>query len=66
MVGGQVIEANKNLDDDAALINRDPYGAGWIVKLQASDLGQLRSLRRCTDGGFAEWFLAQVEKNKKK
>lgn len=66
MVGGEVIEANKNLEDDATLINRDPYGAGWVVKLKAADLSQLQSLRRCTDPGFAEWFLAEIEKNKKK
>jgi glycine cleavage system H protein len=65
-VSGEVIESNKNLQDDAALINRDPYGAGWVVKIKAADLGQLQMLRRCTDPGFAEWFLAEVEKNKKK
>jgi len=66
MVSGLVIEANKDLEDDAALINRDPYGAGWIVKIMATDLGQLQALRRSTDPGFTEWFLAEVEKNKKK
>ena len=66
LVSGEVIEANKNLEDDAALINRDPYGAGWIVKIKATDLGQLQTLRRCSDPGFVEWFLAEVEKNKQK
>ena len=64
-VSGEVIEVNKTLEDDAALINRDPYGAGWIVEIKAADLGQLQTLRRCADPGFAEWFLAEVEKNKK-
>jgi glycine cleavage system H protein len=66
MVGGQVTAANDKLADDAGWINRDPYGEGWIAKLKASDVSQLQSLKRCTDPGFADWFLAQVDKNKKK
>jgi glycine cleavage system H protein len=63
-VSGEVIAANQALEDDPTLINQVPYGAGWIVKLRAADLGQLSALRRCTDPGFTEWFLAEVQKNK--
>jgi len=64
-VSGEIIAANQTLDDDPTLINQDPYGEGWIVKLRATDLGQLAGLRRCTDAGFQRWFLAEVEKNQK-
>lgn len=64
-VSGEIIAANQALDDDPTLINQDPYGEGWIVKLRAADLGQLAALRRCTEPSFQEWFLAEVEKNKK-
>jgi glycine cleavage system H protein len=43
-VGGSVVEVNAALDKDPAVVNRDPYGAGWMikVKVQASaELGQL-------------------------
>ena len=33
-VGGSVLEINEALSDDPEKINADPYGAGWIVKLQ--------------------------------
>lgn len=64
VVSGEVVEANAKLDDDPELINRDPYGAGWVVRLKAADLGQLGDLRRCTDPGFAPWFTAEVAKNR--
>ena len=43
-VGGQVIEGNKALTDDPALINRDPEGEGWFFKLTLSDASELDGL----------------------
>lgn len=63
-VSGEVIAANQALEDDPTLINQDPYGEGWIVKVRAADLGQLTALRRPTDGEFQKWFLAEVAKHK--
>lgn len=37
-VSGEVLETNEELEDDTGLINKDPYGKGWILKLEASDL----------------------------
>jgi len=33
-VDGEIIEGNSALEDDPAVINSDPYGAGWIAKLK--------------------------------
>lgn len=33
-VTGEVVELNENLDDDPELINTDPYGKGWIIKVK--------------------------------
>lgn len=66
MVSGEVIAVNEDLADEPGLINTDPYGAGWIVKIRADNLAELRALRRCTDPGFQEWFLSEVEKHKKR
>ncbi len=43
-VGGQVIEVNEALMDDPAVVNQDPYGQGWIIRLQASDPAELGKL----------------------
>lgn len=38
------MEVNKELVDNPAIINKDPLGAGWMVKLQIDDPTQLNSL----------------------
>jgi glycine cleavage system H protein len=35
---GEVVAANDDLNKDGSIINKDPYGAGWIVKLKPADL----------------------------
>jgi glycine cleavage system H protein len=36
-VAGEVVAINEALDADPAVVNRDPYGAGWMVKLRLAD-----------------------------
>jgi glycine cleavage system H protein len=36
-VDGEVIESNPEIDDDPGLVNTDPYGAGWLLKVRLSD-----------------------------
>ena len=43
-VAGEVVEVNSALDADPALVNRDPYGDGWMVKLRPADPGSLAGL----------------------
>lgn len=43
-VAGEVVEVNAALDTDPAVINRDPYGDGWMITLRVSDAGQLGAL----------------------
>ncbi len=40
-LSGEVVDTNSALDDDPSLINSDPYGQGWIVKIRLSDPGEL-------------------------
>ncbi len=42
-VAGEVVEVNKKLDGEPALVNSDPYGDGWMIKLKVDpkDLGGL-------------------------
>lgn len=43
-VSGEIIEINKELEDDPELVNSDPYGEGWMVKLKVSDTSELNDL----------------------
>ncbi len=43
-VGGEVVDVNAALNDDPAIVNSDPYGAGWFFKLKLADAGELDKL----------------------
>jgi len=43
-VSGQVIESNKALADNPALVNQDPHGRGWFFKVKLSAPGELAGL----------------------
>lgn len=43
-VKGEVVAVNEVLDDDPSLVNSDPYGDGWMVRLRVADEGELRGL----------------------
>ena len=39
-VSGEITEVNEALDSDSTLINKDPYGEGWIVKISPTNLDE--------------------------
>ncbi|MBM4048038.1 MAG: glycine cleavage system protein GcvH [Planctomycetes bacterium] len=43
-VDGEVVEANTAIAEKLDAVSKDPYGAGWIVKIKASSPGQLDAL----------------------
>ena len=43
-LSGTIVESNATLDADPATINRDAYGAGWMIRLKLSDTSELDSL----------------------
>lgn len=43
-VGGTIVEINKALAEDPSLVNSDPYGRGWLVKIKVSDPSPLKNL----------------------
>jgi len=43
-VSGQVLEINQTVIDEPKLVNEDPYGAGWLVKLELSKPAELDAL----------------------
>ena len=36
-VDGEVLESNPEIDDDPGLVNTDPYGAGWLLRIRLAD-----------------------------
>ena len=43
-VGGEIVEFNEALEGEPALVNSDPYGEGWIVKIKMTDPAQVNEL----------------------
>ena len=43
-VTGEIVEVNEALANDPALVNSDPYGAGWMLKVRLSEASELDSL----------------------
>ena len=43
-VAGEVVETNESLDGDSGVVNRDPYGDGWMIKLRIGSPGDLKDL----------------------
>jgi len=51
-VDGTIVEVNSALEDDPSLVNSDPYGAGWMIKLKVDDDEEVRGLLR--SDGYAD------------
>jgi len=43
-LGGKVLEVNPALANDPSLLNSDPYGKGWLVKIQVTDTSPMSTL----------------------
>ncbi|HLP76901.1 MAG TPA: glycine cleavage system protein H, partial [Candidatus Paceibacterota bacterium] len=43
-VSGEITEVNKALADNPALVNTDPYNAGWFYKIKLTDAAELNAL----------------------
>lgn len=43
-VSGKVLEINRNLNDNPEVVNKDPYGEGWIIKLELTNIDEANDL----------------------
>ena len=43
-ISGKVIDANKTLEDTPEIVNKDPYGKGWIAVIEVLDPGEVKGL----------------------
>ena len=48
-VSGEITELNEGLEDNPELINDDPYGEGWIIKMKISNQSELSDLLSADD-----------------
>ncbi|PIF05189.1 MAG: glycine cleavage system protein H [Draconibacterium sp.] len=48
-VGGKVVEVNEALSDEPELVNKDPYGKGWMIKLEVADLAEMDELMSASE-----------------
>ncbi|MBI5034728.1 MAG: glycine cleavage system protein GcvH [Chloroflexi bacterium] len=64
MVGGKVIAVNEELEFSPTLINESPYEQGWLIRIEASNLDELKTLWRANDPALAELINGDVAKYK--
>jgi len=48
-ISGKVVEVNPALEDEPELVNKDPFGDGWLIKVECSDVSQFDSLLSIED-----------------
>lgn len=60
-VSGILVDRNEQVLRDPSLVNRDPYGAGWIVSMDTTDWTR-ESVALIAGGAIAGWVNAEVER----
>jgi glycine cleavage system H protein len=43
-LSGEIVDSNKDLESDPAIINEDPYGKGWLFKIKLDDSSEVSQL----------------------
>lgn len=61
-VTGTISEANEELEWESATVNEDPYGEGWLAKIELDDPSELEGLMRADSDEFAALIAAEREK----
>ena len=51
-LSGEVVEVNESLEADAEQVNKEPYGAGWMIRIRCSDQEELSEL--LSSGDYAD------------
>ena len=48
-IGGNIIEVNENIESSPELVNSDPYGEGWMIKIKFTDPSAIKGLLNAAD-----------------
>lgn len=43
-IGGEILEVNPALEENPELVNKDPYGEGWIIRIKPTDVSEAEEL----------------------
>jgi glycine cleavage system H protein len=58
-VSGKIVEANETLADSPEKVNSDPYGEGWMIRIQLSDAGEVDGL--LTAAEYEDFLKSETE-----
>jgi glycine cleavage system H protein len=61
-VSGKIVEANEEIEWESTLVNEDPYGQGWLAKIEVADAAELGNLLKADSEEFAAVLAADREK----
>ncbi len=59
VVSGELVEVNEELEENANLINEDPYGKGWMFKIKPDNMDELKNLM-ADPGKIHEWLKKEI------
>jgi len=62
-VSGEVTAMNEEVEDEPTLVNKDPYGEGWLFKIKMGDPAQLDNLMKGEEA--IEWLKGEIAKHAK-
>lgn len=64
-LSGEILEINEELEDECTLINTDPYGGGWIMKMKPANMDE--ELPTLVNGGDVEaWLMKEIQEAQSK
>jgi glycine cleavage system H protein len=61
-ISGKIVEANEEIEWESTLVNEDPYGQGWLAKIEMADAAELDNLLKADSDEFAAVLAADREK----
>jgi glycine cleavage system H protein len=61
-VSGTIVEVNEELEGDSTLINKDPYGNGWIMVVEPEDWDGEKANLIQGEGPISEWLKGEIKK----
>ena len=59
MMSSELVEVNEELEENAKLINEDPYGKGWMIKIRPDNMDELKNLVADPDE-IQEWLKKEI------
>ncbi|OYT31031.1 glycine cleavage system protein H, partial [Candidatus Woesearchaeota archaeon ex4484_78] len=60
-ISGTIVDVNESLFDNPEIINKEPYGKGWIMKVKLSDKNELKELMNANQ--IIEWVKKRIDKS---